>query len=1690
MKKLLRLMLVVAFFICNVNLFADEDNSGQVTIGSESNSDLSTPFVMKSTYSWNETIYPGSEIGSACVINAISYNSVATESQQYPVELGELDIYMAVTEKYAFGSEADWIPADKLIKVYSGNNIVVGDTPWEKITLDVPFYFNGNGNLVVVVAKKANNWNLNSLWHYTKDIYTSTLYYGNDLNENIADNPPTTSDQGSRTTYRANIMLDVVYGMLESPIVVTPNPIDLGMRPVGAWMRPATVTFSTESMTAHILSVESTSPSFVVSTFQAPAEVSVENPFSVSIKHANSNVVGELKGELKVANNFGNDVVEMKATTYMPVSPDVWEKAEEVSYYPYADTPDFDNLYDNYLLPGEEKDGPDAVYKLTFDKETTLSVAVNGTNAKLALYDNDFNGKGGPDFDNYYGTTIDPDQPSEPEFPEVELPELQGTSFSFDFEDGSIAEWRTIDIDGDNFNWGITTDGKINAGAGVKCLYSLSYNASTGSPLTPDNYIVTKGSYTIDRNSVLEFDVSALDHSSGYYNETYEVVISTDGINFESFGKEKIQDPTWNHKSFSLDSYIGQNVVIGFRHYESTNESAVLIDNVVLTSGRARAGVRYNKTEKYTVPAGTYYLAVSATERFSVNINATTQGGYNPVTEVYAQEVDDNSIDVKWSWDFIAKNLTLSNGRILSKTNRDNADATVSGYNVYRKNTTTDEITLLEKNVTDTSYVDNTWNNMTMGLYQWGVSVIYDDNGEPYETPVAYSNTIGKDMFTTLDVAVATENGASPAGTKVSLFNVYEPSFKYEVILDETGTYHWDSFRRGTYRYTMSLEGYKPGPQNEQIEIWDASELEYTFEEIFVLGDLFVSSTGWAMWKPDLDGDEPETFTVSLDEEVVAEVWDYYYQFDVTNLVVGQEYTAKVSDMEYTWTYIPCDNFVQASDFEVESEGKDALVYWTLPVQGYSESSSEFKFDFEDETLNGWIVIDADKDGYSWANSKNYSQTECGYQSWYSAMSHSCVGNTPLTPDNYMATAKKYLITENSKLIFNVSAESNKYAEEHYGIAISTESNYIVEDFETIWEETLPKEENVSGYHGVWYTRTVDLSAYAGKSVYIAFRHFNCSDEFWINIDNVELTTKEQTRKKEGEWLYYDNGVNYDAIILQGGASFYYAMMFPAEDMAEFIGQSITKISMFDFSEHEGRFMIYFGGDKSPGTLVHSQDYSCAGTKEYVEYELTNTVDISGEQNVWFVFYSSVAPCCVGPTNANGRWFSQNGTQWDDVVNKTGYNVTWQVRAFVEEVPIPNSTDLEVLGIMLFRDGKLLTETPVTDETFVETLPEYGDYEYSLRVVYGGEEESYYAMSCPQTLTLNHVKVCKAPKDLYGASVLNPDGTIGAALEWPYTLHGSDWLHYDNGNYDTGIGTGGSIYWGIMFPAEDLGFYDGTVITKVAMFDHEYHDGNILIYYGGDNAPDMLIHSQPYSGTGSKQFVEYTLTTPIPVDATTNLWIVFNNRNGSWPASCCKNTGNPNGRWMSTDGVNWADIATVPTMECTWMIRAYVTSEMKGAKRSEDVFSHYNVYRGTSKDDLELIAQPTQGNYFDEVEVGTYYYKVTSTYFEGDVECESAAANSYNEPENDYVVVDVTSINENGVNVAMIYPNPTNSNLNITAEGLNHITVFNALGQMMYDNDVSDENAIINMSGYDAGVYMVRIMTENGMMVKRVSVVK
>lgn len=67
-----------------------------------------------------------------------------------------------------------------------------------------------------------------------------------------------------------------------------------------------------------------------------------------------------------------------------------------------------------------------------------------------------------------------------------------------------------------------------------------------------------------------------------------------------------------------------------------------------------------------------------------------------------------------------------------------------------------------------------------------------------------------------------------------------------------------------------------------------------------------------------------------------------------------------------------------------------------------------------------------------------------------------------------------------------------------------------------------------------------------------------------------------------------------------------------------------------------------------------------------------------------------------------------------------------------------------------------------------------------------------------------------------------------------------------------------------------------------------------------------------------------------------------------------------------------------------------------------------------------------------------------------------------------------------------IFPNPANDILYIKGVGMRKVTVFNVLGQVMVDVEVEREEQIrIDVQDYGLGFYIMRIQTENGLIIKK-----
>jgi hypothetical protein len=78
------------------------------------------------------------------------------------------------------------------------------------------------------------------------------------------------------------------------------------------------------------------------------------------------------------------------------------------------------------------------------------------------------------------------------------------------------------------------------------------------------------------------------------------------------------------------------------------------------------------------------------------------------------------------------------------------------------------------------------------------------------------------------------------------------------------------------------------------------------------------------------------------------------------------------------------------------------------------------------------------------------------------------------------------------------------------------------------------------------------------------------------------------------------------------------------------------------------------------------------------------------------------------------------------------------------------------------------------------------------------------------------------------------------------------------------------------------------------------------------------------------------------------------------------------------------------------------------------------------------------------------------------------------------------SVGESDQRKTVLFPNPVKEVLCIEGTGMKRVEVFNAMGQRVVSADAEGASARIDMSGCASGIYLVLVMTENGMVTRQI----
>ncbi len=167
---------------------------------------------------------------------------------------------------------------------------------------------------------------------------------------------------------------------------------------------------------------------------------------------------------------------------------------------------------------------------------------------------------------------------------------------------------------------------------------------------------------------------------------------------------------------------------------------------------------------------------------------------------------------------------------------------------------------------------------------------------------------------------------------------------------------------------------------------------------------------------------------------------------------------------------------------------------------GFSQILSE-SFDGSTFPPTGWTLVDEDMDGYNWGQilAADGWSVNTGDGAVLSASYDNVVG--ALTPDNWLITPQVDLTSVSSATLkWYVYAEDQAWADEHYRIAVSTNGTAISDFTNKVYSE-------IVGTSSGYMEKTLDISAFAGSSIYIAFVHDSITDMYVMSLDDISVTS-------------------------------------------------------------------------------------------------------------------------------------------------------------------------------------------------------------------------------------------------------------------------------------------------------------------------------------------------------------------------------------------------------------------------------------------------------------------------------------------------------------------------------------------------------------------------------------------------------
>ena len=675
--------------------------------------------------------------------------------------------------------------------------------------------------------------------------------------------------------------------------------------------------------------------------------------------------------------------------------------------------------------------------------------------------------------------------------------------YSFEFDDAGMADcWDVIDANNDGSTFTVAT--------------SSGYAYYTYNTTNPANDWLISPQFVLTGNEMASFDYWC---SSSSWPEKFMVyALGSDTVLLVD------TVTVTNSSSAPVTQYLALNALtgtyrIGIRCVSEEDQFRLYIDNFsVFSAGTANLTVNPNSIDFGVLPVGstgnsTFDLTIlNASANITVSTTAPFTVSLDNSTFATSVTIPTPSSAVASQTIYVAYNPTTAgahNGQVSISTTGATQTVTLAGTGVECNVITTFPFseTFLETSTTVPCWqiVDhnNDGNTFIMNTSAGQVVYSYSSTNAADEYLISPEMTLGTNFFGHVDYACASSSYPErfsvyviPAnGTIDNAINIV-PSVNVTNTSFETLNFGLAAYANQTIRIAIKAESdadmYLLGFTNFVVQEMPAASI--------VVDPTSMSFSGVAGNTTSAQTANVTAYSLTSNITVSTTA---PFEVSTNGTSFGATASIPASDIVNSMIYVryaPTTTGTHNGTVTLTSGSITATINVTGTAMDCSQGQTLPFFEgFENELTECWTILDEDGDGYSW---ENYGMEAYDGDGCISSASY--INNVgALEPDNWLITPALSIPSQGANLTFYVVAQDASYAEEHYGVYVST-SGTAPSNFTLLYEEDLDADGGPRD-QGTWKQKQVNLP-YGGQTIRLAIRHFNVTDMFFINIDNLNVT--------------------------------------------------------------------------------------------------------------------------------------------------------------------------------------------------------------------------------------------------------------------------------------------------------------------------------------------------------------------------------------------------------------------------------------------------------------------------------------------------------------------------------------------------------------------------------------------------------